>query len=138
MPSNSFIPLQKRYEEEIQCYIYSVPPVQTTGDVKYFNYQVQTKEKVVHGVSFSRGKQTRLHCITTSKSPTKIKNYRKSIRFNQESFVIHNHTLLKKTNDIQFECSEQIDTTGIIAISQLSQVAIEQLVNIKAKVVNLT
>ena len=133
-----FLSFQTHCQDKLTCYIHGVTPVITTGDTKYFNYVLQTKHDLLRGVSFSPEKQPRLEAIMTLKSPVKIKNFRKSIRYSKESYITDNDTIKSELDEVGFPRCEQIDTSQVINISVLPKVALEQLVIVKAKVVKLS
>ena len=83
-------------------------------------------------------KQPRLEAIMTSKSPVKIKNFRRSIQYSKESYITDNDTVISELDEVGFPRCEQIDTSQVINISVLPKVALEQLVTVKAKVVKLS
>ena len=125
--------------EEIECcYIHNVSPikVQGNGGKNYFDCQIQTQDKQIHGVCFELGCRNEFKSIESNRSPVKLKNFRLSNKFNTENIVMDDQTHVTLTqNPEEFL---PINMTEATPLSQFPLIAVEQLLTIKAKVVQMS
>ena len=122
-------------------YIHSVSPVKNakSSNRKYFNFIVQEKESVVRAVCFTPTKHTELHTLQQTKSPVNVSNF---VKTSQGDDVIFNHytkiTPLDSTK-VDFVYSNKLSSTEMVkSISACNDLANEQLISLKAQVVQIT
>ena len=123
--------------QEITCYIHDLSPVKSANnsEKKYFNCTLQCKEGTRRAVCFSQQKHPEMKTFQTTKCAVNILNYTTSktndIILNNQSKIIPNE------ETATFEYSEDVIPSGVVHnISALNNVSSEQLISVKAKVVN--
>eukprot|EP00794_Sanderia_malayensis_P002867 gene2867-3316_t len=124
-------------KSEINGYIQHVSAIEKSGDHKMFHCNIQTEGGVVPGVSFSPSRKRHLETLMAGKSPVKINKYRKRIMYGEESIIIDEDTNVVAAGELNFEYKEGIDVSKFLNIESLSNVAIEQVVNVKATIKQL-
>ena len=125
--------------EEIICYIHALSPVKNANnsDKKYFNCTLQCKDRVRRAVCFSQQKHPEIKAFQNMKCAVKILQYTTSktddVTLNQQSKIIPNK------EETGFSYSDDLIPSGVItSISALKNVASEQLISVKAQVVNIS
>ncbi|CAB3978458.1 Hypothetical predicted protein [Paramuricea clavata] len=104
----------------INCYLHNISEVKnaTGSQKKYFNCIVQGSDKPVRAIYFSPEKLPKLQAIATTKSPIKLKNYKR-----KSAFPIWK-SLSAAANPVK--------------ISSVPNLASEQLIFVKAKVLKIS
>lgn len=128
----------------INCYLHNISPVKTasTSKRKYFNCDVQCSDKSVRAVCYSPEKKGELDALAATRSPVKLKNYKRPNNQNDD-FVITKFTKITPLDkkEIDFPFSEElknIESGKPLNISSIQKLAAEQLICIKGKVVSLS
>ena len=127
--------------DELVCYVHCVSPVKQSGKTQYFDCVLQTQEKSVRGVCFSREKKSNFENVHKSKSPVKIRNFKLEEKRDGEINVLMD----KKTkidvqfpSDVKFERVDMPDPNEQIVISDIRSIMINQLVTGKGKLTSLS
>ena len=122
--------------QEITCYIHSVSPVKNASSSKrkYFDFSLQTRDEPLRALCFVSEKQTELKTLEQVKSPVKIQNYNRQ----KQDLLITKYTKIVPLDkdDVNFPHTPMCNADGLLEnISSLQKVAAEQVVSIKAEVV---
>ncbi|CAB4011402.1 Hypothetical predicted protein [Paramuricea clavata] len=132
----------KSPKKEVQCYVHAVSPVKTatSNNRKYFNCTIQSEEKVTRAVCFSPDKHSQLKTLQQTKSPIKIENFGHARNDENGDMLIHKFTKIVPIDatTISFPYSDNLTASGIIPISSIANLAVEQLVSVKAEVAHLS
>ena len=129
--------------DNINCYVHAVSPIKrsTSSERRYFNCMLQTETASCRAVCFSPEKFPELKTFEKVKSPVKIENFRSKPGLNGEKdIIIQKNTSFTALDNssVNFEHNELLTTTGLIPnISSLDKVASEQLISVKAHVLQL-
>ena len=125
-------------EYGLVCYVTSVTSVQHNADCKFFNCQLKYGEKqYVNGVVFSPEKRHIIKKYSDEKSPVKINNYSIGNRYVSSGLVMHNKTFFKDASKPNFEPDQGKENENV-SLGNLNNIAAEQLVTVKAKIINLS
>ena len=126
----------------MQCYVHAVKPVKkaTSSNRKYFNCTIQGEEKLTRAVCFSPEKHSQLKTLQETKSPVKIENFGHSSNDENGDMLIHKYTKITPIDatKIIFSYSDGLTATGVVPISSIVNLAVEQLVSVKAQVAHLS
>lgn len=125
--------------EEIICYIHGLSPVKnaSNSDKKYFNCTLQCKDGDRRAVCFSQQKHPEIKTFQNTKCAVKILNYTTSKT--DDIILNHQSKIIPNEEATEFNYSADLIPTGVITgISALNNVASEQLISIKAQVVNIS
>ena len=112
-------------------YIHNVSPVKHSNKTCYFDMLIQTEATKVRGVCFSSSKHLDFERCSKQKSPVKISNF----TIKNDSVLMNARVQIEELKEVTF-LREEIPST--LNISMLSNVTINQLINLKAKVVHLS
>lgn len=127
--SQAFTSKQNSFNENaIFGYIHNLSPIKKD---KYFDFELQTKDKTVRGICFSPPKRKRFEQFSTNNSPVKIKKFRIDTKSNAEDYVMGNDVFIEHFPNINFE-KREIPVSMNIATAK--SVCVGQLVSLKAKV----
>ena len=110
--------------------------MKNSGKTKFFDCQVQTSEKTVRGVCFSPEKKSEFDLAQFNKKPIVLKNFKVNNNFGNDNVVMNNKTQIGDSTLTEKEF-KRVDIPDTLDIISLTNVAPEQLVSFKAKVVNL-
>ena len=112
-------------------------PFLQSGRTKFFDCQVQTENKTVRGVCFSPEKKPEFDLAQFNKKPVSISHFRINKNYGNDNVVMNNKTVIHDSNvtSDEFKC---IDIPDTLDINSLANVAAEQLVSFKGKVMKLT
>ena len=85
-------------EKEITGYLHNVSPIKQTSELRYFEMQIQTKEKILRGVCFSQSndKRDEFHTLSMMKSPVKIGNFNTDEEQDLTSVLMRNNAIAEK------------------------------------------
>ena len=120
------------------CYVTSVTPVRHNADCKFFNCQLKYGEKqYVNGVVFYPGKRHIVRKYSNEKSPEKISNYSLGNRYGPTSLVMNSKTFSKGASKPNF-VPDQSKENENVSLENLNNIAAEQLITVKAKIINLS
>ena len=66
--------------ETMLCYLHNISQVKTVTETKrkYFNCVLQCDDKPRRGICFSGEKRAEMQAVATTKSPVKIKNFKRA------------------------------------------------------------
>lgn len=73
------------HKDEVPGYIHNVSPVKNG---RYFDFQIQTKEKIMGGVCFSPPKVKRFTEFSESPTPVKLKKFRLDTSANTKDLLM--------------------------------------------------
>lgn len=118
-------------EDEIVGYIHNLSPLKSG---KYFDFQLQGKDKTVRGICFSPPKLKRFEEFSNTSSPVKVKKFRIDTQSNSEDYIMESDMSIEHFPDVNFQ-KQQMSTT--MNISTVKTLCIGQLLTLKAKVAHL-
>ena len=118
-------------ELEAVGYLHNISPLRKG---KYFDFQLQAKDRTVRGVCFSPPKRKLFLGLGESNSPVKIKKFRISTTSNTEDLVIGNDGSIDRCDDVDFE-KEDIPST--MNISNAMSVCSGQTISVTGKVAHI-
>ncbi len=128
----------------LTCYLHNISEVKNASESKkkYFNCIVQCNDKPVRAVCFSPEKRSELQALAASKSPVKLRNYKRGSNAS-EDLTITKFTKVTALDqkEVEFAYSEEIASASVgkpVSISSIPKLASEQLILIKAKVVKIS
>ncbi|CAB3979082.1 Hypothetical predicted protein [Paramuricea clavata] len=120
--------------DEIVGFLHNLSPLKHSDKTKYFDVQVQTKNGIVRGICFAHQKRGEFETFSNTKSPVKMKNVSQKDEGHHRTILMNSRTQLEETNvDFDF-----VEIPPIENISSLSAINENQLVTLKAKVVQLS
>lgn len=119
------------HKDEVAGYIHNVSPVKNG---KYFDFQIQTKEKVMRGVCFSPPKVKRFAEFSESATPVKLKKFRLDTSANTEDLLMGHDVSLESLSELDFDKTTMPTS---INLNTIKSVCIGQLVTVTAKVSRL-
>eukprot|EP00794_Sanderia_malayensis_P008351 gene8351-9253_t len=122
-------------EKEIIGFIQNVSPLGQRQSKKYFDFTVKTENDVVRAVCFSPVKRKAFDEASMKKSPVKIKKFIDDRKQVSNDILMNDKVMLEELDSVYFERREPVPEGFII--SGLTTIMPEQLVNLKAKVINL-
>ncbi|XP_015779239.1 PREDICTED: uncharacterized protein LOC107357102 [Acropora digitifera] len=125
--------------EEIICYIHGLSPVKNANnsDKKYFNCTLQCKDGVRRAVCFSQQKHPEIKAFQNTKCAVKILQY--STSKTDDIILNHQSKIIPNEEETRFSYSDDLIPSGVVtSISALNNVASEQVISIKAQVVNIS
>jgi hypothetical protein len=114
-----------------------------SSDKKYFNWTLQlANNHSCRAVCFSPDKQSELKMLEKVKSPVKIQNYKTNQGMNgKDEIILQRFTKFTPlgNTDVDFSHNKFLTAVGVIPnITALEKLALEQLVSIKAHVVEVS
>jgi hypothetical protein len=114
-----------------------------SSDKKYFNWTLQlANNHSCRAVCFSPDKQSELKMLEKVKSPVKIQNYKTNQGMNgKDEIILQRFTKFTPlgNTDADFSHNKFLTAVGVIPnITALEKLALEQLVSIKAHVVEVS
>ena len=128
----------------INCYLHNISDVTnaTGSKKKYFNCIVQGSDKPVWAVCFSPEKRPELQALATTKSPVKLKNYKRA-NSTDDDLTITKFTKIIPLDqkEITFPYSEELSATAVgnpVKILSVPNLASEQLISLKVKVLKIS
>ena len=125
-------------EDRLVCYVTSLILVQHDVDCKFFNCQLKYGGKqYVNGVVFSPEKIRIVKKYSDDKNPLKISNYSIGNRYWSTSLEKNNETFFKDVSKPNFE-PDQGKENEIASLGNSNNIAAEQLITVKGKIINLT
>ena len=124
---------------ETTCYIHSVSPLKnaSSNKRKYFDFSLQTRDEPLGALCFVSEKQMEFKTLQQVKSPVKIQNCDKQ----EQDVLITKYTKIVPVaaENIDFPHTPMRHADGLLEnISLLQKVATEQVVSIKAEVVQMS
>ena len=124
--------------KKIICYIHGLSPVKNANNSdKYFNCTLQCKDGVRRAVCFSQQKHPEIKTFEKPKCAVEILHYTTSKP--DEIILNHQSKIIPNEEATGFNYSADLIPNGAInSISALNNVASEQLISIKAQVVNIS
>lgn len=122
---------------QLLCYVHEVTPVHNSGNVKYTTCQLQTSEHaLVKAICFSPEKNRPLKSAMENKSPIKMTKYEYNKKF-CNVVIKGNTTITIHAEALPFKVKESLDS-GVLTIDSLKTTATQQLVTVKATVINIS
>lgn len=97
---------------------------------------LQTATKSQRAVCFSPEKRPLLHTLQQTKSPVKITNFRTSDNYSKD-IVIDKKTVISPIPKDDSFTYKEANQESVLSIASLQEAASEQLVSVKAKVINI-
>lgn len=101
---------------------------------KFFDFAIQTEQKVVRGVCFSPEKKKEVEHFISTKSPVKIRKYGQNDKFDPNNIVIERNTTLPVAAPLTFSPINMENNKTIAALSNICQ---NQTVTIRGKFTKL-
>ena len=126
---------------EITCYIHSVSPVKnaSSNKRKYFDFCLQTRDEPLRALYFVSEKQTEMKTLEQVKSPVKIQNYMYDKQKQDVLITKYTKVVPMAVDNVDFPHTPMCNADGLLEnISSLQKVAAEQVVSIKAEVVQMS
>ena len=124
--------------EEIICHIHGLSQVKnaSNSEKKYFNCTLQCKEGIHCAVCFSQQKHPEVTTFGKTKCAIQILNFTPSA--SDDIILNHQSKIIPNEQSAGFNYSEDLIPTRVVSSnSALNNVASEQLISIKAQVVNI-
>ena len=122
-------------DKEIQGYIHNVSPIKKGPSKNFFDFSIQTETATVRGVCFSPNKRRRLDDISTSGSPVKLCKFVCDKNPDCSDILMNDSLIIEDAVDVAFERKYVVPKN--LNISMLHSISPQQLVTIKAKIVNI-
>ncbi|XP_028400886.1 uncharacterized protein LOC114523994 [Dendronephthya gigantea] len=130
--------------ETLLCYLHNISQVKTATESKrkYFNCVVQCDNRALRGVCFSPEKRSEMSAVATTKSPVKIKNFKRA-RNDENNVTITKYTTITpvEQGEVDFAFSEELSQSATgepVSVSSVSNLVSEQLITIKGKVLKVS
>jgi len=101
---------------------------------RYFDFQMQTKDKTVRGVCFSPPKLKRFSELSQKSSPVKLKKFRVDTASNSEDLLMGRDVIIEDLQEIDSQ-KQELPTT--MNVSNAKAVCPGQEITIKAKVAHI-
>lgn len=116
-------------------YLHHISPLKNKG--KFFDFQLQLKNKTIRAVCFSaKKKKHHFESFSKSKTPVKMKKFRLETKGNSEDLLMDETVSIEEFPEIDF-ASREIPANLTISMLK-SNICVGQLLTIKAKLVSLT
>ena len=124
------------YLDSIDGFVHAVSPVKKGARASYFNLTIQTKDEPRRAVCFSPDKHNTFKQFETAKCAVNLSNVENSKQ--GKDLLINKRTKLKAINaeEMGFEYNTKLSSKGFVRISDIFQLAPEQIVNVKAHVLS--
>eukprot|EP00794_Sanderia_malayensis_P020933 gene20933-22989_t len=122
-------------EKELLRYIHNVSPIKKGPSKNFFDFAVQTETATVRGVCFSPSKKRHLEDISLSASPVKLRKFVCDRNPDCTDILTNDSLIIEDAGDVGFERKEILPKN--LNISMLHSITPQQLVTIKAKIVNI-
>ena len=122
-------------QEEVVGYIHDVSHVGQGQSKKFFDFRLQTQEDVIRGVCFSPGKKRAFEDAALKKSPVKLKKFIHDKK-NTTDILMNDKVLLEEVAEVDFEYRQIVPHE--MNIGKLNIITPEQMITLKAKVINLS
>ena len=116
---------------EVVGYLHNISPLKKG---RYFDFQMQTKEKTVRGVCFSPPKLKRFCELSQKSSPVKLKKFRVDTASNSEDLLMGRDVIIEDLQEIDFQ-KQELPTT--MNVSNATTVCPGQEITLKAKVAHI-
>eukprot|EP00794_Sanderia_malayensis_P003966 gene3967-4517_t len=116
-------------------YIHNVSPIKKGPSKNFFDFAVQTETATVRGVCFSPSKRRHLEDISLSASPVKLRKFVCDRNPDCTDILTNDSLIIEDAGDVGFERKEILPKN--LNISMLHSISPQQLVTIKAKIVNI-
>lgn len=114
-------------------------PYKEKGTLRHFNCSLQTTSSgVQRAVCFSPERKAAFDTLEKQRSPVKLSKYVTGNKYGTTDIVIQKHTNVVPTEAPDLEALYQQQTTSYATISSLQDVAPNQLVTVKAKLLHLS
>lgn len=117
--------------DQIIGYIHNVSPIK---EGKFFDFQVQSKEKYLRGVCFAPAKRDLFQSVQDGSSPVKIKRFRIDQKSNTEDLLMGDNVEVQQLPTAPFP---KVDIPSTFDLAMLKTIAPGQLITVKAKVTAL-
>ena len=126
-------------KSDIVCYIKDTSPIKKKGTLKYFNCILQTTSSGVQkAVCFNPERKAAFDTLEKQRSPVKLSKYATSNKYGTTDIVIQKYTNVVPTEAPELEALYQQQTSSYATISSLQDVAPNQLITVKAKLLQLS
>ena len=114
-------------------YLVNVSPVKSSGNKKYFNFNIQTKSETRRGVSFSPEKRVNKSMFQDQKVPVKIQQFCTAA---SNDVVVDQKTKISPTTltEEQVFMPNFVPSDRITSLDSIKNAISEQFVTVKAKV----
>ena len=127
-------------DETIQCYIHIVLPIKKASntDRRYFNFIVQCKDKP-RAVCFAPKRRAEINTLAQTKTAVKIENLSLPQNKQDDNITVKKSSKITTLDNIDFQISTCLsqNADAIMPLSSLPKLAKEQLVAVKAEVVQI-
>ena len=122
--------------EEMCGYLVNVSPVKSSGNRKYFNFNIQTKSHTRRGVCFSPEKRANMSHFQDQKVPVKINQFRTAA---SNDVVVDQKTEISPTTltEEQMFTPNFVPSDRITTLDSIKNAVAEQFVTVKVKVHSL-
>lgn len=126
-------------ETNVTGYIQAISPVKkaTFSSTRYFNCNIQKKDQVVRAVCFNLAKRPNLYKYEQAQTAVTLHNVRSTEKDGIQSIIIQNNTTMEPVT-LPFAFQHAAVSQSLPSIASLQEVSVEQLVQIKAKVSNIS
>ena len=122
--------------EGVICgYVHNVSPIGQGQSKKYFDFRLQTENDVIRAVCFSPSKRKAFDEASMKKSPVKIKRFLPDRNEDSTDILMNEKVVIQELPSIDFERKELVPEE--LNIAKLSSIMPEQIIDLKAKVINL-
>ena len=130
--------LYRMTDESICGFVQNVSPVRVGPKKKFFDFQFQTEsEKCVRGVCFSPPKRKLFEQYEKNSTPVKIRKFVNDTKEGSNDILLGEYAMVDEleAKDVAFTKKKLVPTD--VNLSMLGSMCVQQLVNIKAKLVYL-
>ncbi|KAJ7394876.1 hypothetical protein OS493_000711 [Desmophyllum pertusum] len=118
-------------KEEVIGYLHNLSPVKQG---KFFDFQLQSKDRSFRGVCFSPGKRSLFAGLQADGSAVKIKKFRIDTRSNAEDLLMNNNVEIQQLPAAPFP---KVDIPSTLTLGMLKSISPGQLITVKAKIIHL-
>jgi hypothetical protein len=125
-------------DTSISGYIHNLSPVKNGPSKKYFDFNFQTEEKtVVRAICFLPRKRKCIEDAMEKSSPIKMRKFVHDKKEGSTDILLSDNVEIDQlqSTDVTFTKTELVPAD--LNLSMLSMIAVNQLITLKAKVVNL-
>lgn len=95
---------------EVVGYLHNISPLKKG---RYFDFQMQTKDKTVHGVCFSPPKLKRFSELSQKSSPVELKKFRVHTPSNSEDLLMGRDVIIEDLQETDFQKQELPTTMNV-------------------------
>eukprot|EP00794_Sanderia_malayensis_P017179 gene17179-18908_t len=121
--------------KEITGYVHNVSVVGAGSSKKYFDFHVQTDKDVVRAACFCPSERKTFNDLSSKQSPVKIKKFILDKDENSTDILVNDKLVIEEVESVDFQRKQLIPTE--LTIEKLTAIAPEQIITLKAKVINL-